>query len=439
MENKEIEVDVNKQYKIPANIVKKHIDDKVLVISVDTANWIVLHNKNQETIFEILTNKPIQYAIEYVENNNLDIDELIHVLTQIEAKCFEKTKDKNVDIMGMCIYLTNECNLHCSHCYMYSGIKKNNELNTDEIFRLLNNFREFGGKVVTFTGGEVTQRNDLVEIINYSKSLGLVNTILTNGTQWDIKLINNTYESIDEIQISIDGYDERSNSFIRGENNFCTSLKTVDEFYNRNVKVTVAVTPILPIDVDKYIEFGKNLLFKYNRDSFNLKFTYELIKGRDRQVTNIDNIEYKEIIEGIVEILYPNNKNEKFVLNHKNNILFSNCGYGGITIASNGDVYFCNRITELKCYGNVRSTTFKEIVNMSSWVKQISDVDNLFPCKECDLRYICGGGCRIAYFPKVISKVVYESSGCNSERYCDNNIKLSLYQKMVETNELFYY
>ena len=38
----------------------------------------------------------------------------------------------------------------------------------------------------------------------------------------------------------------------------------------------------------------------------------------------------------------------------------------------------------------------------------MTDVDSILPCKHCDLRYVCGGGCRIDDY------YLLDSKGANS-------------------------
>jgi len=240
------------------------------------------------------------------------------------------------------------------------------------------------------------------------------------------------------VQVSIDGYDEVSNSKIRGNGQFQRALDTVTRFYDKGVRVTIAVTPIYPIDKVKYISFGKSLIDKFCGENFNLKFSYELMEGRDYTVTHIDNDAYRKTIEDIVESIYPNSKLEKFALNHKNKLLFSNCGYGALTVAADGGIFFCNRMSDLKCYGNIRDMTFEEIARLANKIYALTDVDNLWPCKDCNLKYICGGGCRIAYVPSILQADPDMEHVFQRER-CYEADRVKLYEKMIKANHYFYW
>lgn len=115
-----------------------------------------------------------------------------------------------------------------------------------------------------------------------------------------------------------------------------------------------------------------------------------------------------------------------------------NCGYGGITISSTGDIYCCNRIHELKSYANIRNNNFSEIMEMSNRVVNLSNINNLEPCNKCELKYICGGGCRIVNFNELISikkKDIINEKHKFIRKACSEDIKKKYYNLMISTNE----
>ena len=183
MSNKSKEIDVEKRYMIPEKLAEIRIDDKILIISIESSNWIVLKSENEKMIFDKLRKYSIEEVMDFMNDQSISENELIKVLIQLEAKQFENLDVTYIEDKGMYIYLTNKCNLRCNHCYMFAGKEEYNELTLEEILKILDDFVANNGRVVTFTGGEVTQREDLIEILKYSSKLGLVNTVLTNGVE----------------------------------------------------------------------------------------------------------------------------------------------------------------------------------------------------------------------------------------------------------------
>ena len=73
MSEKEIDVDFEKRYKYPTNIVEKRFNDKILIISVETANWIVLENEKQRKIFYELKERSIQEVVNDIREIDFDM------------------------------------------------------------------------------------------------------------------------------------------------------------------------------------------------------------------------------------------------------------------------------------------------------------------------------------------------------------------------------
>lgn len=81
--NIEKEISPNKRYKFPKNLEIIKFQEKYIIVSVDTACWIVLENKSQLDFFLLLQ----QYSIEEALSNFVgDEDDAQWVVAQIEAR-----------------------------------------------------------------------------------------------------------------------------------------------------------------------------------------------------------------------------------------------------------------------------------------------------------------------------------------------------------------
>ena len=106
------------------------------------------------------------------------------------------------------------CNLKCPFCYYYDSIVSGENLNTisTEMAKLqLRQARRLGIKEIEFTGGEVTLRKDLAELIRYCKQeLGFdLVSIITNGTVIAKKAMAQELADagLDDILFSLHGHD----------------------------------------------------------------------------------------------------------------------------------------------------------------------------------------------------------------------------------------
>lgn len=436
--DREIEIDGCKTYKIPEDIQCIIRNGFGLIISPNNGNWIVMKTQNQMNIFIDLKNQmSIGEICEKYIDTKKDIE---YVILQLEGKHFCDRiifDDDNSFILR--IYLTNNCNLRCSHCFMYADNKLENELSLDEIKQLLSLCSENGCHKVIYTGGEVGTRKDFIDILRHSKSLGLEVQVLTNGTVWNEDEINKLSNYIDNVQISIDGFDEESNSKIRGKGAFVKAMNAIDCFVKTNTSVAISITPtyeLLETFRDKYIAFGKSLAEKYSDFDFIVIFGKELMDGRHIKSDNKKNIRMSSTVDYIMNEIYPNNELTTFIKYHEYNKIYNNCGFGALNINSNGDIYFCGRVNYVKKYDNIRNVDINAVLELRKKVRVSSRIDNLKPCKNCMLKYICGGECRVSFFKEIttcdVNNIDYSLIPA---RICSDKKKEKLYDLMIQSND----
>lgn len=408
----------------------RSFEDKKLVIYTEGVLWLVFDDDELDIYTALNDGYRVQEVLE-----KFDESKVISVLSQIEAKQFEnpivsESKEKNIYI-----YLTNNCNERCKHCYMYSGDIKIDEMPPEVWKDVLSEYKEYGGKGVTFTGGEVTVYKNYESILRHAHELGLNVAVLTNGILWDDKSIDECRHYIDEVQISIDGYDRSSYYKVRQFDGFDKAISNLIAFSKSGVRSSMAVTPLydnLYEFINNFEPFAKKIISDY--PEIYIRFNLELLDGRDVQKTQTQNKEYRKMIRCLVERLYPNYYLETFPLNYEGNTIRKNCGFGEIAIAANGDIFWCNRIHELTSRWNVRTSKFEDILKASENIKQATDVNHSLICRNCDIKYICGGDCRMNY-DGISDADTHNGLWSN---VCPKGIKENLYKKMIISNEYFY-
>lgn len=417
--------------------------DVALAIWADIAKWIVLYNEAQIEILESL--KDGNSIKNIMESQNYSEGDVIWVLTQLEAKCIESTKVKSIfDNKKLHLHLTNKCNMRCPHCYMESGRAYENELTTEQIKQLCQDFATYGGTDVSLTGGEPTVRADFFEIVEFISMLGMKISVFTNGVLWTEEMVQRLSRfSLDGVQISIDGYDETTNAQIRGKGAFEKALVAVDLFVKNKIKVKIAITA--PYETakhgkEKYVAFSKKLIEKYGQEAIEINYSYFFMAGRNLSSEQIEaqKQEYYDIIDSIVRDIYGDLGENTFVDNLIDNAIFDSCGYGGLNVMANGDFYFCDRIPDVSNAGNVAKIPFSEVFRLMKIAEEKGKIDNFKPCGTCELKYICGGGCRAEYFKDFtkIQNIEEIDFSKISPRICTE--KERIYDLMLRTNERFF-
>lgn len=436
-----LKIDDNKIYTFPEQIDTVTYKDKILVIAPQQANWIVLNNPVEVTLFNAIQKQSLKEVMAQYPN---DLNSLRNVLIQVEArKFYDRTKKIYIGKEKLHIYLTNECNMRCPHCYMFAGEKMAEELTFEEICSIIKQFAETGGREITFSGGEIAMRRDLFDIVQYSHNLGVKNKLLTNGTLWTSKTIDSFAPLVSKVQVSIDGFDEKENSKIRGRNSFSIALNTVDMFIKAGVPVDIAITP--PLDdtleskIDQYAEFGKSIISKYPGKQIGVIYNGEILDGRNVKFSEDQKKRYSILIEKIYQKCFGYGNKEAFFTSFKDGFLHNNCSYGSMTISATGDVYLCSQIPFLEPIGNIRKDSWNVIQQRLRQGENKSAIENLKPCNTCTLKYICGGGCRIKYFKEFKrSKILTMPIDEIAPRTCSESIKEYYYDLMIASNPLFF-
>lgn len=430
----EIELTENTILDLPQNLFYNRINNYLLVISQNTANWIGLFNEEQERIFGLLYEKHTLGEVAQLSNNEEDFN---FIVSQIVDKNFISTQSVKFNVPhneGLYIYLTNDCNLSCTHCYMYSGKPKINELEKEEWIRIIKNAKNNGITAITFTGGEVLQYKDWFEVVKFAKENNMTVTLLTNGVLWDKDIIEKSKIYIDEVQISLDGTNENQNAIVRGKENFQKALKNVKLFVKAGIKTVVATTPTLDNvkEIEKnYISFAKELLNELQSEHLYFKISQKLITGRKVKALIQDKAkEYSTITRNLANTLYPNSDIRNFINNMGIGTGLKNCGYGGISISSDGKFFLCNRVEDIEPIATNKDD-FKAIIKKANYYYEWSSVDNVMPCMSCELKYICGGGCRIDehHFAGKQSEVTELQPLIKID--CTQEYKNSIYEKML--------
>lgn len=223
-----------KIYRKPGRIVLKEDLNKILSVFIDIAEG----REPQEKIGQLSIG---QYAKKMQAPHRMDL--MISSMTK-EGKW--------------------NCNQKCIHCYAagqtYADKK---ELTTQEWKKIIDKCKNAYIPQLTFTGGEPTKRDDLIELIEYSK--WFITRLNTNGVLLTQELCNKLYEaSLDSVQITFYSSNEEEHNQLVGANNFQQTVRGIKNAIKAGLPVSIN-TPLCTINKN-YVETLKylhNLGIKY--------------------------------------------------------------------------------------------------------------------------------------------------------------------------------
>ena len=374
------------------NVIIKDYETKGLLIDVERADYRKV-NSSGLTISKFLN----KYGEISVEELLLKLSDLYELPEEVFGEEVQQFLDDMIDkgffvkdgdysrieteetichqtSNGIWIKVTNRCNLRCSYCYADSGEGEANELTIEEIENLLIELKPKNYNKIVITGGDPLMRKDIVEILKTCKKYGKVQ-ILTNGTIGNAELYREIMEIVDAIQISLDSYEEIHHDKNRGKGSFVravNTVKTLTHINNKKVIVAMTPTPDYMPDIVEMIKFCLNMNVRQ------LHINRFVPYGRAKTFENKLNMEqfYKWVDRGY---------------DFLRNIL---------------------HIEEFEL-GNIRTDNITEIMEKSKQKYGEIDVEILSKCKNCEIKYYCGGGCRA---------IAFNETGdlYGQERNCDN-------------------
>jgi radical SAM protein with 4Fe4S-binding SPASM domain len=344
--------------------------------------------------------------------------------------------------------ITSMCNLNCLTCYQEPYLGTNiTDLNTDQIKQLIDQMKIMNVAKLVISGGEPFLRSDLLDIVKYALSCGIaVPTIFTNATVLETTIIQQLccLNKNMVLAVSLDGYDEASNDFIRGKGNFKKAINFIELILStrssNNRPKLVIDTMVHPLNYDKLQDF---FLFLSDLGVERWRVSLSRNQGsytKNQAVLILDQgklfDEYERFIKWYLDVGKKDSlldiQIESFFrtawTQGRSPQFFTPasccCEYkkDAITIKPNGDVTACTAFTNL-VLGNIKNSSIAELWyshNMQA-IKQMK-VASLSECSGCEYLYLCGGGCRFMAFQESGVLNSKDVTACNMYQFFHQRI-----------------
>lgn len=239
--------------------------------------------------------------------------------------------------------LTYRCNLRCKYCAYWKKTAK--ELSTKEIFKILHEMANAGVRGISFTGGEPLLREDIADIINYTKSKGIFVSLSTNATKICEKIED--IKNADSIQVSLDG-DKKVQDAIRGEGTYQAVIRALSLLKKEGKKVRIA-TVLSQYNLDN-LDFIFGISERFNMPVIFQPATKQLLGSKEINLSAPKKQKYVEAIEKIIQKKKRNSCvfNSFVGLEHlkhypNNKKLFCTGGWDACDIEPDGTMLACDR------------------------------------------------------------------------------------------------
>lgn len=221
----------------------------IILYSTKLRNYISFNSRElEQAVIQIAHKK--KKVIDYANNdmflecfNSLGINELSDTVYEI--------KDCRKKQIPLEIYYdyTNACNLKCTHCYNRMVLNQNT-MNNNQIKMIINDMAKLGIRRIHLAGGEpLLFPENLDTYLNSAQENSIITSIATNGLLLTESMCHKLIEGeLLSVSVSIDGYDEKTNSLYRGRNAFAKACNGVKKMVkakaesNSNIEVCLKPT-----------------------------------------------------------------------------------------------------------------------------------------------------------------------------------------------------
>lgn len=287
--------------------------------------------------------------------------------------------------------ITGSCNLQCNFCSQEGSHKINMDINKAK--RLLKECQKIGVISINYTGGEPLLYPNIEELLSYGYSLGLEQTLVTNGTRLYENI--NVLKYIHTIGVSLHGKEQTHDKLTQKKGSFKIVEKNIDRIQKEY--------PSIQININYTIS-------DYNNTKEDLEFIKQFCQKRNIKLC-FGRLNYIGFSKS-KEIINPNNYLEKIdkIREEYSNLSISNCiipcacdekykkyahacgaGISIVSIEPNGDVKICPSSNYV--IGNAFQTSLQKTLKSSilKKYKRLKWLPN--KCRICKSFEQCKGGC----------------------------------------------
>lgn len=273
---------------------------KDILLNVAHCSSFELHrlmgSSNFATLKDLSTGELLLLSKAYLSQFSVPDEKLGHFIRRFEIRGLStpyKNKPHSIDPSEIPLHgnvtdpkwasisLGGSCNNHCIFCYT-KWIRMVPDLQINQIKDVIDQIAAIGTvKLLVFSGGEATIRQDLVSLFEYANQAGFSDIALqTNGRELrKFELVERLVElGLKSVLLSIHGHNDKVHNNITGSpDSFSETLQGLHNLLTLTVKPTI--NTVMCKENYKYIIDIAVLLGKILNGFGKLRFSYPIIEG----------------------------------------------------------------------------------------------------------------------------------------------------------------
>ena len=145
-------------------------------------------------------------------------------------------------VRGICLDITQRCNLTCANCFAQANVKMKPDLPYERVVEMID---KISGRapVVFLQGGEPTIHDDLFRIIRLLADRGCVVKLVTNGIALSEKDIVKKLKDagLEWVFLQFDGFEDRVYEAFRGRKLYKQKMEALENLSDQKLSILLAV------------------------------------------------------------------------------------------------------------------------------------------------------------------------------------------------------
>ncbi|MCD8287569.1 MAG: radical SAM protein [Porphyromonadaceae bacterium] len=319
--------------------------------------------------------------------------------------------------------ISSACNLNCIYCYATARKESRYpKMTLDDYKRVIDGICKINPNVsFTLTGGEPLLNKECFAIAAYIREKNCDVDILTNGTFINEDNILQIKKLFYRVTISADGSTPELAELFRGKNQYPRITRAIQLLEKHDINYTISM-----VVNRKNIHDVENMARKYGGHlNYQPLFKAGSAISGDLGISGIEYYEALSKAHGVNPLSYCESSLDEAKV-------CKNCkcaiADGEISISETGDVYPCQLLHYPEFVaGNIHETPIEVIYREGKSLMECRKltVDNIEGCKDCFLRYVCGGACRArAYHERGSIKVAGDFCEYEKRAFVDGIFKI---------------
>lgn len=320
---------------------------------------------------------------------------LAHFKGAGHAALFEDKSAAPCALNSAYLHVTQACNLRCVGCYSEDGARNcAPDLPFKTVQAIVDALAQAGVTRLVVSGGEPFLRADLPRIVQYAKEAGMTWVdVLTNGTRVTADALERMAPYVDRVSVSFDGHSAESTAHMRRTQLFGTLTAAVQMI--QDAGITAHIIPTIHRlnvdDIPAYVALAEKLGATMNFSLFSCPADDEAacLIPDDEALKKLAAYMAGQGACGPVQVAdTPVSTGLR---------ISTGCGAGcaGVSVGYDGRVYPCHMLHhDDAALGTLAGDAADAADEGCLAGLERFHVDAVDECSTCDIRYLCGGGCR---------------------------------------------